>query len=111
MTRTFGRAVLAAGVALLLWGCQSMPEFKPDPKLKTASMGELQRGVAASCIKVQKAKQSASTAELSRPCGCYASGALKAMDKTEIGFYRENGYFADSARPKAQAAMNACGLS
>lgn len=112
MKKMIGRAVLVAGLAVALWGCQSTPpDFKPDPKLKTASMAELQRGVAAACIKVQKAKQSASTAELNKPCGCYAAGAFKAMDKDEVAFYREKGFFADTARPKAQAALNACGLS
>ena len=106
------RAGLFAGIVLLVAGCQSVPaDFKPDPKLKTATPAQLQASVAAVCVKTQLAKQSATSSSLAKPCGCYASGAIKAMDKTEIDFYREKGYFADSARPKAQAALNACKLS
>ena len=106
------RTVLVAGAFLLVAGCQSVPaDFKPDPKLKTATLAQLQSNVAAVCVKSQLAKQSATSSSLAKPCGCYAAGALKAMDKTEIDFVRENGYFADSARPKAQAALGVCKLS
>lgn len=95
-----------------LVGCQGVPaDYKPDPSLKSASVAKLQGKVADICVKTQRAKGSVSTAEVSKPCGCYASRAMKAMDKDEIEFYRNNGFFADSARPKAQAALNACGLS
>lgn len=105
------RAGLGAAVVLMVAGCQGVPtDYKPDPKLKTASVAQLQSGVAAVCVKAERARSSSSTAELSKPCGCYASKAIKAMDKAEIDFYRANGYFADSARPKAQAARASCGL-
>jgi hypothetical protein len=100
--------VLAAGV---LTGCQSVPaDFKPDPALKAATPAKLQSHVADLCVKSQRAKASVETSQVAKPCGCYARGALKAMDKTEIEYFRANGFFADSARPKAQAALNACGL-
>lgn len=112
MLKSVYRAAIMVGAAVVLLGCQGVPaDYKPDPKLATATMPQLQAGVAAACIKTQKAKQSASTAELTKPCGCYAAGAFKAMDKTEVDYYRANGFFADSARPKAQAALNACGLN
>lgn len=112
MLRFASRAVMGAAFVVMIAGCQGVPgDFKPDPKLKTASIGQLQAGVKDVCIKAQRAKSSSSTSELSKPCGCYASKALKAMDKGEIDFYRNSGYFADSARPKAQAALNSCGLS
>jgi len=97
--------------AVALAGCQGVPaDYKPDPSLKSASVAKLQSKVAEVCVKAQRAKGSVTTGEVSKPCGCYASRALKAMDKSEIEFYRGNGYFADSARPKAQAALEACGL-
>jgi len=112
MLRFASRAVMALGFVALVAGCQGVPgDFKPDPKLKTASMGQLQTGVRDVCIKAQRAKSSSSTAELTKSCGCYSGKALKSMDKGEIDFYRSNGFFADSARPKAQAALNSCGLS
>lgn len=105
------RVVLVCVAAAALVGCQGVPaDFKPDPSLKSAPVAKLQSKVADICVKSQLAKGSVSTAEVSKPCGCYAGRALKAMDKTEIEFYRTNGFFADSARPKAQAALEACGL-
>mgnify|MGYP001171486511 CR=1 FL=1 len=111
MLRFASRAVMGLTAVVLIAGCQGVPgDFKPDPKLKTASAGQLQIAVRDVCIKAQRAKSSASTAELTKSCGCYAGKALKAMDKGEVDFYRTNGYFADSARPKAQTALNSCGL-
>lgn len=105
------RVAAIAVVGLVVAGCQSVPpDYKPDPSLKTASLPKLQAKIADVCIKAQRQKGSVATSEISKPCGCYAGKALKAMDKTEIDFYREKGYFAESARDKAKAALNSCGL-
>lgn len=104
-------ALLATGLAFVLTACQGVPaDFKPDPKLKTESVGALKARVARACVISQRAKSSATTGVLETGCGCYAGKMFSAMSKDEVSFYRANGYFADSARPKGQAALAACKL-
>jgi len=111
MSIVMTRLAVVAGVLLLVAGCQSVPgSYTPDPKLKTASMGQLKATVVSACVKTQRAKASLSTGELQTKCGCYANGAFKAMSKDDVSFYRSNGYFSDASRPAAQAALSACGL-
>lgn len=101
----------AAAVGLVVVGCQSTPaDFKPDPKLKTASISALKSKVAAACVITQRARASLATPVLQKSCGCYADRTLKEMTPAELAFYRESGYFSDSARAKGEAALNSCGL-
>jgi hypothetical protein len=104
-------ALIAAGAVALLAGCQGIPaNYVPPAELKNASPAKLQNHVQNLCIKAQRAKQSADTTTLSKACSCYSRAAIRAQDKGELDFLRNNGYFSDSGRPKAQAAFNSCGL-
>lgn len=105
---------LLAGVliAALVTGCQGVPaDYKPDPTLKTASVPVLRSKIASACVISQRARSSASTGELQSKCGCYARRTWADLSEPEANFYRANGYFADSARPKANAALSACKLT
>jgi hypothetical protein len=105
------RAALVAGAVLLVAGCQSVPaDYKPDPALKTESPAKLQARVTEACVKSQRARSSLQTPELRKTCGCYAAATFKAMDKSEVEFYRANGYFSDVTRPKGEAARKSCGI-
>ena len=111
MSSVVSRIATLAGVVLLIAGCQSVPaDYAPDPALKSASPAQLKAKVVSACVMSQRAKSSLTTGELQSKCGCYATGAFKAMGKDDIAFYRANGYFSDASRPGAQKALNACGL-
>lgn len=92
-------------------GCQGVPaDYKPDPKLKSASIASLKSRVQDACVVTQRAKASTATPALQKSCGCYASRTMKELTPTELTFYRETGYFNETARAKGQGALSACGL-
>lgn len=108
MIRVAGTLIIAA----VLVGCQGVPaDFKPDPSLQTASVPALKSKIASSCVISQRARSSASTGELQRKCGCYAGKLWTDMSDAEVTFYRTNGYFGDSVRPKGESAIAACKLT
>ena len=110
--RTLVAAALFAAIATaaLAAGSSAPFDYKPDPALKTESRGKLQERVRRACNVTQAKLQNTSEAAVSRPCGCYASRTLAALDRAELEAYRSTGYFNDSARAKALAAIDACGL-
>jgi hypothetical protein len=100
---------LSAGAALA--AASSVPaNYTPDPALRTASKAELETRVRRACAITQARIQNASESSLSRPCGCYASRVMRGLDSGELDAYRNTGYFNDSGRAKALAAIDACGL-
>lgn len=113
-----GRLILAAGLISLLAACNasrgtqtaSLEGYTPDPTLKTASTSNLTSRVRRSCTVIQARQQSVPEASLARPCGCYAQKTVASLDKSEIESYRTTGYFNDSARAKALAALDSCQL-
>lgn len=106
------RCCAAFVITLAVAGCQGVPaDYKPDPKLKTESVAALKARVVKACVVTQRAKASLTTPELQRSCGCYAGRTFSALSQEELGFYRENGYFNDSARGKGEAALTACKLT
>jgi len=105
------RYVPLAAIAALVSACQGVPaDYKPDPSLKSASVATLRGKIASACVITQRGRSSRSTGELQKGCGCYAGSTWKAMTPPEVTFYRENGYFSDATRPKAEAALKSCGL-
>ncbi|WP_375408239.1 hypothetical protein [uncultured Methylobacterium sp.] len=113
-----GRLILAAGLLSLLAACNStktgptaaLEGYTPDPALKTASPRNLAGRVRYACTVTQGRLQSVPEASLARPCGCYADRTLASLDRGEIESYRSTGYFNDSAKAKALAALDACQL-
>ncbi|HRJ69025.1 MAG TPA: hypothetical protein PK812_05390 [Beijerinckiaceae bacterium] len=104
-------AVVAAGLGVVLVGCQGVPaNYKPPVDLKNASVPKIQNYLHDTCIRSQRAKQSLDTQALSKACQCYSQRAVKAADKADLDFLRDKGYFSDAARPKIQTVFNACGL-
>jgi hypothetical protein len=110
--RTLAAAVVLAATASAAFAAGSSAPFNytPDPALRTESRAKLQDRVRRACGVTQAKLQGASEATVSRPCGCYASRTLNALDRAELEAYRSTGYFNDSARAKALAALDACGL-
>jgi hypothetical protein len=116
--RTLAAGVLAFGLApclatsVALAGASSTPfeAYQPDPALRTAPRAELEARVRRACAITQARLQSAPEGSLERPCGCYASRTLRTLDAGEIESYRTTGYFSDSARAKALAALDSCRL-
>lgn len=112
MKPPFARPFATLALVLTLAGCQGAPaDFKPDPKLKTESVAQLKARVVKACVVTQRAKASLSTPQLQKSCGCYAGKTFEAMSPEEMGFYRQNGYFSDSARAKGETALAACKLT
>ena len=109
------RPLAAAALALLLAasgalaGASSTP-FQPDPALLTASRGDLEGRVRHACAVTQARLQSVAETSVERPCGCYAARTLRSLDGAELESYRTTGYFSDSARAKALAAIDSCRL-
>lgn len=100
---------LACGTGPALAGASSGP-FQPDPALRTASRADIEARFRRTCQATQAKLQSTPEAELVRPCGCYASRTLRALDAGELDAYRSTGVFNDTARGKALAAVDACRL-
>ncbi|KQP50907.1 hypothetical protein ASG40_13405 [Methylobacterium sp. Leaf399] len=113
-----GRLLLAAGLLSLVAACNSakpgptasLEGFTPDPALKTASTRNLTGRVSRACVVTQGRLQSVPETALARPCGCYAQKTLASLDRGELESYRTSGYFNDSAKAKALAALDACQL-
>lgn len=110
--RTLAAALaLAVSATAALAGASSVPtNYQPDPALKNASRGELEARVRKACTVTQAKLQNVSEPALSRPCGCYASQALKSFEPSELQAYRDTGLFNEGARAKALAAIDACKL-
>ncbi|SDA15034.1 hypothetical protein SAMN02799622_01265 [Methylobacterium sp. UNC378MF] len=104
--------LFALGATAALAGGSTAPfqQYEPDPALKTASKSNLEGRVRHACTVVQARLTSATEASLERPCGCYARQTLRSLDASEIEAYRATGYFNDTARAKALAALDSCKL-
>jgi hypothetical protein len=104
-------AAVCVSASLALAAASSVPTgYEPDPGLRTASRAELESRVRRSCMVVQARLRNVAETSVSRPCGCYATRTLRALDAAELDAYRTTGVFNDSARAKALAALDACQL-
>lgn len=110
--RTLAAALaLAASATAAFAAASSVPtNYQPDPALQKASRGELEARVRKACTVTQAKLQTVSEGSVSKPCGCYATTSLRSFDQTEIQAYRDTGVFNESARAKALAALDSCGL-
>lgn len=111
------RTLLAAGIlalggtaALAMGSSQPFEQYQPDPALRTVPKSNLESRVRRACAVIQARMGNASEASLQRPCGCYARQTMRSLDEAEIEAYRATGYFNDSARAKALAALDSCKL-
>lgn len=101
--------LLAVAASPALGAGSSVPfDYTPDPALRTASRGELETRIKRACVIVQARQQGVSEAQLTRPCGCYALRTLRSFTPAELQAYRDTGVFNDTARVKAQQALDAC---
>jgi hypothetical protein len=112
---SFKQLALISSLALLpgaaFAGASSTPfGYTPDPAMQRETPAQLQNRIARSCISTQARIQNAQQSRMQRGCGCYASRVMKGMDATELAAYRATGVFNDTARTKAFAALDSCGL-
>jgi hypothetical protein len=94
-------------LGLVLASCQAV---SPDPQLRNASKTKLSERVRMTCNATQARLQKISLAKLERGCGCYAARTMRALTPAEIQAFRDTSVFNASARVKALAAIDACGL-
>lgn len=104
-----GAVAVATGA---LAGASSTPTqpYVPDPALQTAPRSDLEGRVRRACLITQAKLQNVAESTLERPCGCYATRTIRSFDREEMANYRTRGYFDDTGRDKALAALDACKL-
>ena len=102
--------VLASATTALAAASQAPINYQPDPALRSASRSDIEGRFRRSCQATQAKLQGLDESAVSRPCGCYASRTLRSLDASELEAYRGTGVFNDTARGKALAAIDACGL-
>jgi len=110
VSRQFVRiSMLAPAICLglVLAGCQAVT---PDPQLRTASKATLKERTRMTCTVTQARLQNVTQAKVERGCGCYATKTMNALTPQEIQAFRDTSVFNASARLKALAAVDACGL-
>jgi hypothetical protein len=106
-----GLSVLAFAVGPALAGASSQnipPPIDPTAKDLTPYMISLRAFDA--CLIVQSRLQGKTREAVHTPCSCYAKLTIKNMSKEELDAFRATGYFNDSARDKALAALDTCKL-
>ena len=84
------------------------PPVDPEAKNLTPYMISLRAFDA--CLIVQSRLQKTTREAVHTPCSCYAKLTVKDMSKEELDAFRATGYFNDTARQKALAALDACKL-
>jgi non-ribosomal peptide synthetase component F len=98
---------VAAALTAVLAGCMPVPV---DPALKTATASELQDRARFACVRTQARFQNVSASSVAAPCACYARRTMRALSAEEVQAFRDTAVFNDSARAKALAAIDRCGL-
>ncbi|HMO30303.1 hypothetical protein [Enterovirga sp.] len=115
MPNVFVRSCLALALALpggaALAGASSTPfGYAPNPAMMRESPAQLEARIRRSCMSTQAQLQNVPESRVRRGCGCYASRVIRSLDANELMAYRTTGVFNDSARVKAFAALDGCGL-
>ncbi len=106
-------ALALLGAASAAWAASSsVPTGQPtvDPQLRTATPYLLSLKVFDQCQLVQSRLMETTREAVHTPCSCYAKATIAGMSKDELDFMRNNGFFADSVRPKALANLDKCKL-
>jgi hypothetical protein len=89
----------------------SAPLPAPDPTAKNLSPSQIQQRALNACIRTQTPLLAGvGPSEVRNKCACYARGTVRSMTRAEIQAFRDTGYFSDSAREKALAQVDRCGL-
>ena len=102
--------LVAAAPAAFAAGSSTPTNYTPDPALRRAAPAELEARIRRACTVTQARQQNVGETALGRPCGCYARQTMRSLDAGEVQAYRETGLFNDTARAKAVAALQGCGL-
>jgi hypothetical protein len=101
------RFATLCATAFLLAACQI---GNPNPEAATDTPAQMRSGLQEACMATQSRIQSLPKARFSSSCGCYARRTIRALDDGELAAFRDNGVFNASARGKALASLDRCGL-
>lgn len=106
-------SALAALTAAALGAASTQPfqgQGAVDPQMRNATPYVLSLKVFDQCLLVQSRLMQTTREAVHTPCSCYSKATIGGMNKQELDFLRENGYFGDSVRPKALANIDRCKL-
>ncbi|WP_342362436.1 hypothetical protein [Terrarubrum flagellatum] len=85
-------------------------DARVDPQMKNATPYLLSLKVFDQCLFVQSRLMSTTQEAVHSPCSCYAKATIAGMNKDELDFLRNNGYFPDAVRPRALENLDKCQL-
>lgn len=105
----FGLLAGANGSVLAGASSQNIPP-PTDPTAKDLTPYMISLRAFDACLIVQSRLQNTTREAVHTPCSCYAKLTIKNMSKEELDAFRATGYFNDSARQKALAALDSCKL-
>jgi hypothetical protein len=100
---------IAPAGALAGASSQNLPP-PADPEAKNLTPYMISLRAFDACLIVQSRLRNTTREAVHTPCSCYAKLTVKNMSKEELDAFRSTGYFNDSARQKALAALDTCKL-
>jgi hypothetical protein len=100
---------LAPAAALAGASTQNLPP-PVDPEAKDLTPYMISLRAFDACLIVQSRLQNTTREAMHTPCSCYAKLTVKNMSKGELDAFRATGYFNESTRQKALAALDTCKL-
>lgn len=118
----FKQCVRAAAVVLGAWAtvlpqpalagatAPDQPAGAGRADLSNASVDTIRTHILDACVVQQWGVTTSSKDAYAERCGCYARRVTQALGDDELAAFRRTAVFSDSARPKAQAAKEACKL-
>lgn len=111
--RAFVAAILLGASASAAFAAASTAPTTPpevDPSFRNATPYVLSLKAFDQCLLVQSRLMSTTQEAVHSPCSCYAKATIAGMNKDELDFMRNNGYFPDSVRPRALDNLDKCKL-
>ncbi len=103
-----GLVAIAPLAALAAAGTAPLPE--PDPRTRTMTPYQIQLRTFDACLVTQSRLQQTTREAVHAACSCYAKGTVNALTRAELDAFRATSVFNDSAREKALAQIDRCGL-
>jgi hypothetical protein len=111
MRRQLLSTMMFFGFTGLALAAGSAPLPAPDPTAKNLTPAQIQQRALNACVRTQAPLMAGvGPSQLRNQCACYARGTVRSMTRAEIQAFRDTGYFSDSAREKALAQIDRCGL-
>ncbi|PXW58143.1 hypothetical protein C7450_106319 [Chelatococcus asaccharovorans] len=99
---------LSVAVALSAHAGGRPPAGTASASYATMSEDEIRTSILDACVVTQWQSATSQRDNYADRCGCYARRVTSGMTPDEFNAFRRTGYFNDTARPKAEAALAAC---